>query len=133
MNDVIRQKLKDLPQSPGVYIMSDASGTVIYVGKAVNLKNRVSQYFHSSVKTEKTMKLVENIVDFRYIMCATEEEALVLENNLIKKYAPRILTMSNIMRRSFAELRLSAISRNSLNKGNIWILIPVSSVILQRI
>jgi len=89
MNDVIRQKLKDLPQSPGVYIMSDASGTVIYVGKAVNLKNRVSQYFHSSVKTEKTMKLVENIVDFRYIMCATEEEALVLENNLIKKYAPK--------------------------------------------
>ena len=65
MNDVIRQKLKDLPQSPGVYIMSDVSGTVIYVGKAVNLKNRVSQYFHSSVKTEKTMKLVENIVDFR--------------------------------------------------------------------
>ncbi len=89
MNDVIRQKLKDLPTSPGVYIMSDESGTVIYVGKAVNLKNRVSQYFHSSAKTEKTMKLVENIVDFRYIMCATEEEALVLENNLIKKYAPK--------------------------------------------
>lgn len=89
MNDVIRQKLKDLPQSPGVYIMSDVSGTVIYVGKAVNLKNRVSQYFHTSVKTEKTMKLVENIVDFRYIICATEEEALVLENNLIKKYAPK--------------------------------------------
>ena len=85
MNEVIRQKLKDLPSSSGVYIMLDNSRNVIYVGKAVNLKNRVSQYFHSSVKTEKTMRLVENIADFRYIMCNGEVDALVLENNLIKK------------------------------------------------
>ena len=89
MNEVIRQKLKDLPSSSGVYIMLDNSRNVIYVGKAVNLKNRVSQYFHSSVKTEKTMRLVENIADFRYIMCNGEVDALVLENNLIKKYAPK--------------------------------------------
>ena len=89
MNEVIRQKLKDLPSSSGVYIMLDNSRNVIYVGKAVNLKNRVSQYFHASVKTEKTMRLVENIADFRYIMCNGEVDALVLENNLIKKYAPK--------------------------------------------
>lgn len=89
MNDIIRQKLKELPTNSGVYLMMNRDGEIIYVGKAVNLKNRVSQYFHASVKTEKTIKLVENIVDFRYIITKNEVDALVLENNLIKEYTPK--------------------------------------------
>lgn len=89
MNELIRQKIANLPTDSGVYLMMDAQGGIIYVGKAVNLKNRVSQYFHASVKTEKTIQLVSNIVDFRYIITKNEVDALVLENNLIKQYAPK--------------------------------------------
>lgn len=88
MNDKIQLKIKELPQDPGVYIMRDADGTVIYVGKARNLKNRVRSYFNSSVKTEKTYALVEKIEDFDYIIAKSEVDALVLENTLIKKYKP---------------------------------------------
>lgn len=89
MNGEIKIKLKELPQKSGVYLMLDKRGEVIYVGKAVNLKNRVGQYFHASLKTEKTLKLVENIVDFKYILTKNEVDALVLENNLIKQYSPK--------------------------------------------
>lgn len=83
------EKLKKLPTSSGVYQMLDEYGQILYVGKAKNLKNRVRQYFqNSSTKTEKTMLLVEKIADFRYIVTRTEVEALVLENNLIKKHKP---------------------------------------------
>lgn len=81
-------KLKTLPDNPGVYIMLNAEGNIIYVGKAKILKNRVRQYFHSSVKTDKVMKMVEKIHDFTYIITATEKEALDLEANLIKKHKP---------------------------------------------
>ncbi|MBR3684867.1 MAG: excinuclease ABC subunit UvrC [Clostridia bacterium] len=85
----IKEKLKDLPISPGVYLMLDEFQQVLYVGKAKNLKNRVKSYFlNSSNKTEKTMLLVAKIKDFRYIVTSTEVEALVLENNLIKQYKP---------------------------------------------
>ncbi len=87
--DVIKEKLKLLPDSPGVYIMLDCYGNVIYVGKARVLKNRVRQYFHSAPKPEKVMRMVENIADFNYIITATEIDALALENNLIKKYKPK--------------------------------------------
>ncbi len=87
--NVIREKLKLLPDDPGVYIMLDSDGTVIYVGKARNLKNRVRQYFHASVKTEKVMAMVANISDFNYVITKTEIDALALENNLIKKYKPK--------------------------------------------
>lgn len=87
--DVVREKLKLLPENPGVYIMLDKYGNVIYVGKARVLKNRVRQYFHSSPKPEKVMKMVENIADFNYIITASEIDALALENNLIKKYKPK--------------------------------------------
>ncbi len=87
--DVIREKLKLLPDSPGVYIMLDKYGNVIYVGKARVLKNRVRQYFHNSPKPEKVMKMVTNVADFNYIITATEIDALALENNLIKKYKPK--------------------------------------------
>ncbi|MGN0808299.1 MAG: excinuclease ABC subunit UvrC [Candidatus Coproplasma sp.] len=87
--DVVKEKLKLLPDNPGVYIMLDKFGNVIYVGKARVLKNRVRQYFHSSPKPEKVTKMVENIADFNYIITASEIDALALENNLIKKYKPK--------------------------------------------
>lgn len=87
--DVIKEKLKLLPDNPGVYIMLDVYGNVIYVGKARVLKNRVRQYFHSSEKPEKVIKMVENIADFNYIITNSEIDALALENNLIKKYKPK--------------------------------------------
>ncbi len=82
------EKLKILPAQSGVYIMLDEFDNVLYVGKAKILKNRVRQYFHNSVKNDKTMALVEKIHDFRYIITPNEYEALILENNLIKQYNP---------------------------------------------
>ncbi len=85
----LQEKLNLLPENSGVYIMLDKDGVVIYVGKARILKNRVRQYFHSNVKSEKVAAMVENIVDFSYIITQTEIDALALENNLIKKYKPK--------------------------------------------
>ena len=82
------EKLKILPENSGVYVMLDEYDNVLYVGKAKVLKNRVRQYFHNSVKNDKTMALVEKIHDFRYIITPNEYEALILENNLIKQYNP---------------------------------------------
>ncbi len=87
--NVISEKLKYLPTNPGVYVMLDKDGQIIYVGKAKNLKNRVRQYFFNSVKTDKVMAMVSNIADFYYIIAPTEIDALSLENNLIKKHKPR--------------------------------------------
>jgi excinuclease ABC subunit C len=85
---MIDNKLKLLPNSPGCYLMKDINGTIIYVGKAKNLKNRVTSYFKST-HTGKTAMLVSNIIDFEYIVTGTETEALLLELNLIKKYDPK--------------------------------------------
>ncbi len=87
--DVLKEKLKHLPSNPGVYIMRDKDGQIIYVGKAKNLKNRVRQYFFNGVKTEKVMAMVNNVADFSYIIAKSEVDALSLENNLIKKHKPR--------------------------------------------
>lgn len=84
----IKDKLATLPDKSGVYIMLDEYENILYVGKAKKLKNRVRQYFHSSLKTEKTIALVEKITDFRYIITPNEYEALILENNLIKEHNP---------------------------------------------
>ncbi len=84
----VENKLKTLPDKPGVYIMHSESGRVIYVGKAKILKNRVRQYFGSAKKPAKVEAMVENIADFEYIITDTEVEALVLECNLIKKHKP---------------------------------------------
>ena len=86
---IIEDKLKLLPESSGVYVMLSKEGQVIYVGKAKNLKNRVRQYFHASIKAEKVMAMVKNVADFYYIKAPTETDALSLENNLIKKHKPR--------------------------------------------
>ena len=86
---VLQEKLRLLPDCPGVYIMLDREGTVIYVGKARVLKNRVRQYFHTSEKPPKVRSMGENIADFSYIVAPTEADALALENTLIKKYKPK--------------------------------------------
>lgn len=86
----IQEHLKTLPASPGVYIMKDKFGNVIYVGKAVSLKNRVRQYFQSSKNhSDKVRSMVKNIFSFEYIITDSELEALILECNLIKKYKPK--------------------------------------------
>ena len=82
-------KANTLPLTPGVYIMKDKAGKVIYVGKSRKLKNRVSQYFQNSEKNLKTMKMVSLVHDFDYYLCDTEIEALTLENRMIKQYSPK--------------------------------------------
>lgn len=93
---LIKQKLALLPLEPGCYLMKDSEGTIIYVGKAKKLKNRVSSYF-MGVHNYKTTKLVSEIVDFDYIVTHSEKEALLLEINLIKDYTPKynIMFMDN--------------------------------------
>ena len=88
MNNNLKIKLQMLPDNPGCYLMKDIDNNVIYVGKAKNLKKRVNQYF-TGVHDYKTTKLVLNINDFDFILTTSEKEALLLENNLIKKYNPR--------------------------------------------
>ena len=83
------EKANSLPLCPGVYIMKDKSGKVIYVGKSRKLKNRVSQYFQNSQKNFKTSRMVYSVHDFDFIICKTEIEALTLENTLIKQYSPK--------------------------------------------
>ena len=85
-----KAKLKDVPETPGVYMMLDGDGEIIYVGKAKNLRARLKQYFYrSGNKTAKVMAMLEHVADFRYIICPSEVDALVTENNLIKKHTPR--------------------------------------------
>ena len=90
MNDIIAEKLKFLPDRPGVYLMKNRRGQIIYVGKAIKLKNRVRQYFQSSRNhSAKTLALVSHIEDLETIITANELEALILECNLIKKHHPK--------------------------------------------
>ena len=85
----IQTKLKNLPDEPGVYIMYDVNGNILYVGKAKVLKNRVRQYFHASTKkSEKVLAMLSHVNDFQYIITASEADALSLENTLIKKHTP---------------------------------------------
>jgi len=85
----LEEKLQNLPDSPGVYLMKDAKGHVIYIGKALSLWNRVRSYFQKGAKGEKTEMLVRQIADIETIMTHTELDALILESNLIKKHHPR--------------------------------------------
>lgn len=89
LNDYLRGIVLNLPESPGIYQYLNDEGTIIYVGKAKNLKRRVSSYFNREHGPGKTRVLVSKIADIRYIVVNTEEDALLLENNLIKKYKPR--------------------------------------------
>jgi len=85
----IKEELKKLPESPGVYIMKDKDDNILYVGKAVVLKNRVRQYFQKTNKTERIKKMVSQIDHFEYIVVDSEMEALILECNLIKLHRPK--------------------------------------------
>ena len=86
----LKQKANRLPLNPGVYIMKDKDGKIIYIGKAKALKNRVTQYFGAGNQhTEKVRKMVSNVFDFEYIVCTSEFEALILENSLIKQNQPK--------------------------------------------
>ena len=85
----IEEELKKLPEKPGVYLMHDKDDNVIYVGKAIVLKNRVRQYFRKNNKTPRIEKMVSLIDHFEYIVVGSEDEALILECNLIKKYRPK--------------------------------------------
>ena len=88
--EIILDKVKRLPNDPGVYIMKDVNDEVIYVGKAKILKNRVKSYFQNSKNhSEKVRVMVKNIAEFEYIVTDSEMEALILECNLIKKYSPK--------------------------------------------
>lgn len=87
MNEILREKLKTLPDSPGCYLMKQ-EGQIIYVGKAKSLKNRVRSYFSGALQSPKTRALVQKIDDFETIICASELEAFLLENNLIKRNQP---------------------------------------------
>ena len=87
MLDTLREKANNLPLLPGVYIMLDSQGEVIYVGKAKKLKNRVSSYFHGE-HLPKVAAMVEKVADFNVIVAGSEFEALVLENSLIKRHKP---------------------------------------------
>lgn len=88
IEDYLKGIVNNLPETPGCYQYLDDSGTIIYVGKAKNLKRRVSSYFNKEQQTRKTRMLVTHIRDIRYVVVQTEEDALLLENNLIKRYKP---------------------------------------------
>ena len=92
-NDNRLERLKvivsNMPSKPGSYQFYDENGEIIYVGKAKNLKNRVSSYFHKEVDRYKTKVLVSKIMDITYTVVNTEEDALLLENSLIKQYQPK--------------------------------------------
>lgn len=86
----LKSKLRDVPSAPGVYMMLDLEGNIIYVGKAKNLKNRLRQYFYVSAnKTAKVALMMQSVADFKYIITASEIDALLTENNLIKLHSPR--------------------------------------------
>ncbi len=89
MDERLKQKLSKLPDSPGVYFHKNASGEIIYVGKAAVLKNRVRQYFQKSKKDVKTEALVAEIYDTDWITVDTEMDALFLESEMIKRYMPK--------------------------------------------
>jgi len=89
LNPQLKQQIDALPEKPGVYQYFNAKEEIIYVGKAKNLKKRVSSYFTKTHESRKTTVLVKNIASLKYIVVDTEEDALLLENNLIKKFQPR--------------------------------------------
>ena len=114
MNNLIKSKLELLPTSPGCYIHKDKNGTIIYVGKAKNLRNRVRSYFRGSHDT-KTEALVSEIVDFEFIVTESNIEALLLEINLIKENKPKY----NIM------LKDDLLSRARSKRTAVSISVPI--------
>ena len=102
----LEEKIRMLPDSPGCYLMKNREGTIIYVGKAVNLKNRVRSYFRDTVHTPKVEAMIAHIDDFDILLCETNLEALILECNLIKLHKPSRITQVN------GEKRIKSLSLN---------------------
>ena len=88
-NSRLREKINNAPRSPGVYLMKDAQGKIIYIGKANNLKNRINSYFTGKDTRPMAPFLIARVSDIEFITTSTEKEALILENNIIKKHRPR--------------------------------------------
>ena len=124
MNENLKEHLKTIlaaiPEKPGSYQYYDEKGTIIYVGKAKNLKRRVSSYFNKEHDNNKTRVLVKQIRDIKYIVVDTEEDALLLENNLIKQYRPRYNVLLTIPRSSSR----TSISRVSSKPGILSATVP---------
>jgi len=126
ISEHIQGILKTLPEKPGVYIMKNAAGQIIYVGKAIILKNRVRSYFQESKDhTPKTRKLVSQIADLEWIVVGSELEALILEMNLIKKYRPRFnIRLKDDKRYPYIKVSLAAafpkvtVTRQMINDGS---------------
>ena len=115
--DELREKANDLPLQPGVYLMMDKTGKVIYVGKAKKLKNRVSQYFQdSAAHSVKTRQMVSQVDHFDTIFVTSEFEALVLENSLIKRHQPRY----NILLKETRAIPLCGWMKNRAIPGFRW-------------
>ena len=87
--DKLAEFIKNIPTKPGVYLMKNTRGSVIYVGKAIDLRSRVRSYFYNSVSHPKILRLVNRIDDIEFIITGSELEALILEMNLIKRYRPK--------------------------------------------
>ena len=104
----------ELPLSPGIYLMKDKSGRVIYVGKSKRLKNRVSQYFQNNDKNPKTERMVSLVHHFDTILCDTEIEALSLENSLIKQYQ-KLFSMDDV-ELEFSQEALDAVAELALDR-----------------
>ena len=93
MNDILKEKLEMIPESPGCYIYKDIDGNIIYVGKAKRLKTRTHQYFDRTYNN-KTANLVKQIYDLDFVLTLSEKEALVLEINLIKQYFLQVIFLN---------------------------------------
>ena len=103
-------RLDLIPEVPGVYLMKDTEGTVIYVGKAINLPRRLHSYFQPNPQgSAKVLAMISHIEDYSYVVCSNELEALVLENNFIKQYKPKY----NILLRDDCLLYTSPSPRDS--------------------
>jgi len=124
--DYLKSLVAILPEKPGIYQYFNVDGKIIYVGKAKNLRKRVSSYFNKDHDSAKTNMLVSKIADLKYIVVDTQEEALLLENTLIKKYQPRYNVMLKddktypwicIKNEPFPRVFLT---RNYSNDGSTW-------------
>lgn len=138
--EYLREKVRRLPKEPGVYLMRDKSGKIIYIGKAKALRNRVSSYFRSVEKhLEKVYKMVENVYDFETIVTDSEFEALVLECSLIKQYTPKYnILLKDDKGYSYIKVtpppfsRIQAVLQKQENDGCIYLGPYMSSYVVKQ-
>ena len=118
----LQEELKNLPERPGVYLHHNSDGEIIYIGKAKNLKNRVNQYFQTNRdRSVKIMMMVSHIAYFEYIITDTENDALLLENRLIKKYMPRYNTLLKDGMKTLWDMTVSFIPKLIVALLVLWV------------